>query len=168
MSLNDRINEDLREALKERRKEELRTLRLLHSSILNAEKEKRYKIKKENPEIEESELVEKSQLSDDELIDLLSSEVKTRREAIEDYRKGEREDLVEKEQKEIEVLQRYLPEQMTEDEIREEAGKVIEETGAEKMEEMGLVMSKLMEKVKGRADGKVVNQVVREMLSEDD
>ena len=90
---------------------------------------------------------------------------KQRKEAIEMYEKGGRQDLVEKEKAELAVVESYLPKQMSEEEIRELVKEAIEATGASSPKDIGKVMQHVMPKVKGRADGSVVNKIVREMLA---
>jgi len=163
--LKQRIQQNLKDALKGKRKIELSTLRLVLASILNREKEKRYKIAKEKPELEEKELEKESQLTDEEIIKVVFSETKKRKEAIESFEKGGRTDLVEKEKKELEVLQKYLPEQISEQEIKRMAEQVIKEIGAKDLKDMGKVIGNLIPKVKGRAEGSAVSKVVRELLT---
>lgn len=162
--MKQRIQQNLKEALKAKREIEVSTLRLLLASILNREKEKRYKLAKEKPELGEKELQEGSQLTDEEIIEVVFSETKKRKEAILEFEKGKREDLVKQGKEEIEVLQKYLPEQLSEKEIEELARKIIEEVGAEDMKEFGKVMGNLMPKVKGKAEGQEVAQIVRGLL----
>ena len=165
MILKQKIQQDLNEAVKN--KEELRTsvLRQLSAAILNKEKEKRYKIIKDEPELTEKELVEKSQLTDEEVIDVISSEAKKRKESILEFEKGKRQDLVEKEKKELEILQKYLPEQISEEEIKKLAREVIDKVGASAKKDMGKVMAELMPKLKGRANGSLVSKIIKELLT---
>jgi len=165
MILKQKIQQDLNEAVKN--KEELRTsvLRQLSAAILNKEKEKRYKIIKDEPELTEKELVEKSQLTDEEVIDVISSEAKKRKESILEFEKGKRQDLVEKEKKELEILQKYLPEQISEEEIKKLAREVIDKVGASAEKDMGKVMAELMPKLKGRANGSLVSKIIKELLT---
>ncbi len=165
MSLKEKIREDINKNLKERKELEVLTLRQLSAAILNKEKEKRYKISKEKPEeIKEEALEKESQLTDDEVIDVISSEIKKRKESIELFQKGERQDLVEKETKEKEILQNYLPEQLSEEEIKKIAKEAIEKVDAKEMKDMGKVMQELMPKVKGKAAGSLVGKIVKELL----
>lgn len=103
--------------------------------------------------------------TDDDVIEVIGREVKKRNEAIELYKKGGRDELAEKEQKELEILKAYLPEQLSEDEVRKLVEETISQTGASSMKEMGKVMGSLMPKVKGRADASLVSNLVREQLS---
>jgi hypothetical protein len=166
MSLKEKIQEDLKTALKEKNEIETSTLRLVLAAISNKETEKRTKIWKEKPELSPKELEKESQLTDEEIVEVIGSEIKKRKEAILLFEKGERTDLVEKEKKELEILKKYLPEQMSEDRIKEEAKKVIEEIGASGPKDTGKVMSALMPKLKGKAEGGVVSKIVGELLKE--
>ena len=144
--LKDKIKEDLKNAMKERDEVRVRTLRMINAAIKNFE-------------------VEKMKEADDEdVIGILQKEAKKRREAIEEYRKAGREDLAKDEEAELKVIEEYLPKQMSEDEIRALAMKIISEVGAKSPRDLGKVMKEIMPKVKGRADGKVVNRIVRELL----
>ncbi|HJN62235.1 MAG TPA: GatB/YqeY domain-containing protein [Candidatus Parcubacteria bacterium] len=164
MSLKEEIQEDIKEAV--RGKEELRSLvlRMVSAAIINKEKEKRYKVSKEEPNLKEEELVKKSQLTDEELILLISFEVKKRKDSVFEFEKGKRKDLADKEKKEIEILKKYLPEQISEEEIKKLTKEAIEKVGAESLKDMGKVMAELMPKVKGKADGGLVSKVVKELL----
>lgn len=163
MELKKKIYEDLKKALFEKKDTEVSVLRLLNSSILNKEKEKRYKIslKKDNV----ADLDKASVLGDEEILEVIISEVKKRKEAIIEFEKGNRKDLADKEKKELEILKRYLPEQLSEEEIKELAKEAIKKVGAKEIKDMGKVMAQLMPKVKGRADGSLVSKIVKELLS---
>jgi len=163
--LKEKIKESLKDSLKGQRKNEVSTLRLLLASILNKEKEKRAKIAKAEKGLKEEELVKKSQLTDEEIMEVVLSEVKKNKEAILEFEKGKREDLVKKGREEIEVLKKYLPEPLSEREIEELAKGVIKEIGAKNLKDLGKVMGNLIPKVKGRAEGEKVAQIVRDLLS---
>ena len=163
--LKQKFQNDLNTAVKKNDEITRNTLRLLLAAILTKEKEKRYKISKEKPDIREEELVEKSNLADEEIIEIVSSEVKKRKEAISDYEKGEREDLVKKEKDEIEVLNKYLPEQLSSQEIEKIIKQAVEKVGAREIKDIGKVMAEIMPKVKGKADGSEVSKIVKELLS---
>lgn len=177
--LKEKIREDLNSALKEKKKLEVSVLRLLLSAIFNKEKEKRYKISKEKLKIEEEELEKESQLTAEEVIGVISSEIKKRKEAILEFdeallhltpryrsafEKGKIEKFVEKEKKELEILQKYLPKQLSEEEIKKLAKEAIKEIGAKEPKDMGRVMTELMPKVKGSAGGAEVSRIVKELL----
>lgn len=104
-------------------------------------------------------------LSDEDALVALQREAKQRRESIEEYRKGGREDLVEAEQGELAIIQSYLPEELTEEELRAAVQKVIAEVGASAPGDLGAVMGPVMQRVRGRADGRQVNAIVRELLA---
>ena len=147
MGLKAQLLQDMKDAMRSRDKLRLSTIRMINSLIKNAEIEKR------------------GELTDDEIIQLLMKYAKQRKEAIEMYEKGGRQDLVEKEKAELAVVESYLPKQMSEEEIRELVKEAIEATGASSPKDIGKVMQHVMPKVKGRADGSVVNKIVREMLA---
>lgn len=165
MTLKEKIQNDLNAALKERKETELATLRMLSAAVVNKEKEKRMKLAKAEKDLAEKELAEKSQLIDEEIIEVIASEVKKRKEAISEFEKGGRSDLADKEKKEMGVLVEYLPEQMSGEEVKKIVKEVIKKTGAKEMKDMGRVMAELMPKVKGKADGSLVSIMVKELLS---
>ena len=127
-------------------KTRLEVIRFLRSAMKNAE------IDKHAP------------LTDDDILGIISKQVKQLKESMVEFEKGGRQDLVAKAQAEVDVLSTYLPQQMSEAEVRELARQVIAEVGAQGPKEMGKVMGPLMARTKGRADGKLVNQVVKELL----
>jgi uncharacterized protein YqeY len=141
-SLRTRIDQDLKNALKKRDTLRLNVLRMLKSEIAYKEIEKG------------------SKLSDEEVISVLSSSIKKRKESIEQFQKGGREDLASREKVEAEVVSGYLPQQLSPEEIRDIIGQAIERLNAVGPSNLGLVMKEVMPKVKGRADGKMVNQMV--------
>jgi len=163
-ALKQKIQENLKTAIKEKKETEVSTLRMLSAAITNKEKEKRYKISKTKKELSESVLGEESQLNNEEIIEVIFSEVKKRKEAILEFEKGNRQDLTNKEKEELEILQKYLPEQLSEEEIKKLAKEAIEKVGAKEQKDMGKVMAELMPKVKGRADGGLVSKIVKESL----
>ena len=156
---------DLNEAIKAKDETKSLVLRAVIASIQNKEKEKRYAESKKNPNASEADLEKSSFLSEEELIDVFASEAKKRRESIVEFEKGKRNDLVQKEKKELEILQTYLPEQMPEEELKKIVKEAISKTGAQTMKDMGKVMAELMPKVKGRADGGLISKIVKESLS---
>ena len=180
-NIKETIQGDFKKSLKEKKEIEISTLRMLNSAIFNREKEKRYKLilrrcsglrlslsnafSQQKPDLKEKDLEKESQLTDEEIIEVVSSEVKKRKEAIVEFKKGGREDLVEKEKKEMEILMKYLPEQLSEEEIKKLAKEIIKEIGAESMKDMGKVMGNLMPKVKGKAEGSLVSKIVKELLT---
>jgi len=163
--LKEKIQHNLEEAVKNKKDLETLVLRLINAAILNREKEKRFKISKEKENVSEVDLEKESQLTDEEVVEILSSEVKKRKEAIEEFEKGGRKDLAEREKKELEILQNYLPKQLSEEEVKNLAKEVIKEVEAKEIKDMGRVMSELMPKVKGRTDGSLVSKIVKELLT---
>ena len=156
MSLKEQINEDIKKAQKNKNELELLVLRGVNSAIHNKEIAKK-----------PASSADREELTDEEVVEVLMTEAKKRKEAIIEFEKGNRNDLSEKEQKELEILKKYLPEQMGEDQIKEEAKKVIEEVGAVGPQDTGKVMAALMPKLKGKAEGGVVSKVVGELLRND-
>lgn len=149
MSLKQKIFEDLKEAMKAGDAIKRDALRMLDSMIKNAEIEKKKK--------EEG-------LSDAEVQEVIARAVKQRRDSVEQYKSGGREDLAEKESKEIEILLGYLPAQLGEDKVREIVKEIIAEIGAVSKAEIGKVMGAAMGRLKGQADGNVVKKIVEEEL----
>ncbi len=147
MPILEQIDQDLIKALKAGEKLKATVLRGLKSDIKYAQIEK------------------KTALSDTDVIDVLSSAAKKRRESIEQYQAAGRQDLVTKETFELDVIQGYLPVQLSEAEVRQIISDAVAETGADSPAKMGLVMKAVMPKVKGRADGKLVNRLVQEILA---
>ncbi len=165
--LKEKIERDLKESLKERREIELSVLRMLKAGLVNKEKEKRYNISKEKPELNASDLDKESLLSDEEIISFILSEIKKGKKAILDFEKGKREDLVKKEKKEIDILKTYLPKQLSEEEVIKIIKEAVEKTGAKDIKDMGKVMAEIMLKTKGKADNSLVSKIVKEMLCHD-
>lgn len=150
MSLKEQILSDLKDALKSGDVLKRDVLRLLFGVIKNTEIEKKKK--------EEG-------LNDEEVIEVIKRSIKQRKDSIEQYEKGERSDLAEKEKKELEILSVYLPEQMSEEKVKEEIKKIISSVGAVSQKDFGKVMGMAMRNLKGQADGDVVKKIVEEELS---
>lgn len=146
MTLLDRFSGDLKESLKSGNSTRSSVIRLLKSTIKYREIEK------------------KAPLTDDEIVDVIMSGIKQRRESIEQFNKGGRSDLVKKESDEIEILQAYLPKPLTDEELTGEIRTVIKEVGATSAKDMGKVMKALMPRVKGRAEGTKVSSIVKELM----
>jgi uncharacterized protein YqeY len=164
MNLKEKIQKDLYSALKEKDENKASTLRFLNAQILNREKEKRFKLAK-GKEVGANNLASQSNLTDEEIIEVMMSEIKKRKESILEFEKGNRKDLAEKEKKEIEILKGYLPEQLPEEEVRKMVEKTIKKIGASTIKEMGKVMKELSPQIKGRAEGGLVSKIVKEFLS---
>lgn len=148
-NLQDQIKKDLITSLKEKNEAKVSVLRMLQAAIKN----------------KEIEIKKREGLSDEEIQQVVVSEVKKRNDSIESYKAGGRDELVEKEKKEIEVLKNYMPEQVSEEEITKIVEKAISDIGASSPQDMGKVMGKAMEVLKGKADGNVVSKIVKEKLS---
>ena len=114
--------------------------------------------------IKNAEIAKRGELDEDELLSVLAREAKRRKEAIEEFKKGNRQDLVDKETQELKVIESYLPEQLSEEDVRRIITEVMQEVGASSPGDLGRVMGRVMPRLKGRADGKLVNQIVREAL----
>ena len=146
-AIRERLNEDMKTAMREKSERRLSTIRMIRSEIL-------YKDKEHGKDI-----------ADDEILKLLQSMVKKREEAAEQFTKGGRDDLAAKEREEIQIVQNYLPAQIGDEELRREVEAAIAETGAASMKEMGKVMGLLTKKLSGRAASARISQVVKEKLS---
>jgi uncharacterized protein len=147
MSLGERLNEDMKLAMKSQAKFKLSVIRMVRASIKNIEIETR------------------KPLEDQEVLDVLSREIKQRRDSLQEFEKAGRDDLAETVKAEIDILIEYLPQQLTEEEVKSIVQQTIQEVGASSKADMGKVMGALMPKVKGRADGKIVNQAVQQLLT---
>lgn len=147
MTLKETIEKDLIESMKEKDENTLSVLRMLKSAIKNKEIET------------------KKELEDTDITAVIQSQIKSRRDSVEMYEKADRKELAEKEKTEIEILQKYLPEQMSEEDIRGIVQKAVSDTGAAGIQDMGKVMGKIMPEVKGKADGSMVSNIVKEELS---
>ena len=148
MGLKEQLTEDMKTALKAGDKLRLSTVRMMLSEVKNAE------------------IAKRDELTDEEAAAVVAREARKRKEAIEEFGKGGRQDLVDKETYELSVIQEYLPKQMSDEEVQNIIALTIEEVGASSPADLGRVMGKLMPRVKGKADGKKINQLVREMLQQ--
>jgi uncharacterized protein YqeY len=147
MRLVDRLTNDMKQAMKDKDKLKLSVIRMVKASVKNEE------------------INQGKELSDDEVLTVLTRELKQRRDSLQEFEKAGRDDLAATARDEINVLMEYMPEQLSEEEIRALVSEVIQQTGASSKKDMGKVMGVLMPKVKGRADGALVNKVVQESLS---
>lgn len=163
--LKEKLGNDFKQALKRKEEIKVSVLRMLKAEILNREQEKRYSLVKEKTDLDNKELEEQSSLGDKEILEVIFSKIKMARGAIIEFEKGKRDDLVEKEKKEIEILKKYLPEQLSEKKIREIGKKAVKKTGAKNLQDMGKVMAMVMPEIKGRAEGAQVSKIIRELLS---
>lgn len=160
--LKGRISRDLIIAVKGKDKVRSLVLRSLNAAIKNAEIIKRAKLSKGSETVN---LEKASILSDEEIVGVISSQIKQRKDSISEFEKANRLDLVEKEKAEMAVLAVYLPPQLSEAEVRKIVSDAIGKTGASSVKEMGRVMASIMPLVKGKADGAMVSGIVKELLS---
>ncbi|WP_221565659.1 GatB/YqeY domain-containing protein [Alkalihalobacillus sp. TS-13] len=147
MSLLDRLNQDMKQAMKNKEKQRLTVIRMVKSSLQNES----IKLGHE--------------LNEEEELTVLSREVKQRKDSLQEFEKAGREDLVENLRQEIAILNEYLPEQLSEEEVNQLVKETIEQVGATSKQDMGKVMGAIMPKVKGKADGGLVNRLVQQNLS---
>ena len=147
MALQDEISAALKDAMRARDEAKLSSLRMVLTAIKNREKEVRRTLK------------------DEEVIAAISSQIKQRREAIEQYRSAAREDLAAAEESELQVLQEFMPEQLSEEELIQALDEIIAEVGAVDMKDMGRVMKEAMAKLAGQADGRAINSLVKKRLA---
>ena len=148
MSIKDLLTEDMKQAMKDKESGKLRlsVIRMARANIKNIE------------------IDEKRELNDDDVLAVLMKEVKMRQDSLEEFTKAGREELVEQAKQEIAILRKYLPEQLSDEELKALVKEAVAETGAAGPKDMGKVMAALMPKTKGRADGKRINTMVRELL----
>jgi uncharacterized protein YqeY len=147
MSLSDRLNEDMKQAMKSQDKFKLSVIRMVRSSIKNLE------------------IDLKRTLDDNEVLDVLSREIKQRKDSLQEFEKAGRDDLANNLKVELVILADYQPQQLTEEEVKTIVQQTIQQVGASSKADMGKVMTALMPQVKGRADGKIVNQLVQQLLN---
>ncbi len=147
MSLAEILSDDLKKALKTAQKDTLSVIRMVKAAVKNKEIEKG------------------AALSDEEIHGVLMTLARQRKDSIEQFSKGNRQDLVEKEAGELSIIQSYLPEQLTEEEVKEIIRGTVKEIGVQGPQDMGKVMKSVMAKVKGQADGRLVSALVKETLS---
>ncbi len=150
MSIKDRLTEDMKQAMKDREDGKIRlsVIRMIRSSIKNVE------------------IDEKKELSEEETLGIIAKELKMRRDSLAEFEKAKRDDLAEYAKQEIKILMQYLPQQLSSEELKAIIAEAISKVGAVSAKEMGKVMAAVMPQVKGRADGKIINTIVREMLAE--
>ena len=148
-SFVNQVQNDYKRALKARERTVVSVLRLLISAVRNKEIEKRAR---------------EEELTEDDVLRIVQKQIKTRKESIEAYKKGQRGDLAEKEEKELIVLQKYLPEQISKEELGKVVQETVEETKADGLKDMGKVIGQVMKRVKGKTEGKVVSEMVKQAL----
>ncbi|MGD8628906.1 MAG: GatB/YqeY domain-containing protein [bacterium] len=148
MTLNEKLAEDLKTAMKGQDEPRVRVLRMLKTRV------------------KEASVAKRDDLTDDEVIKVIITETKKRKEAIELFEQGGRGDLAAREKEEMEILQTYMPEQLTEDEVRDLIKEAIEEVGAKDPRDMGKVMKVLMPRIVGRSEGSFASRTVKELLAQ--
>lgn len=146
MSLKNKLMEDLKLSMRNKDTIRKNTITMVRAAV------------------KQKEVDERKEITDDEIIDIISKQFKEKRAAIDEFRKGNRNDLIEQTEKEMDILLEYLPEQLGEEEVEEIVRETIEEVNATSMKDMGLVMKTVMPKVKGRTDGNIVSNIVRKIL----
>ncbi len=146
MPLKETLTEDLKESMKSKEKVRKNVITMVRAAI------------------KQREVDERVELSDADIIDIISKQVKQKKDSIEDFQKGNRLDLVDLTNEEIKILLNYLPPQLSEDELEQIVKEAIEETNAQTKKDLGKLMAVIMPKVKGKADGKQVNQIVARYL----
>ena len=145
-ALKQKLTDDLKQAMRDGDKVKLSVIRLVMAAIKNAE------------------IARQTTLDDGDILGIIAKEARQRRESVEAFRQGNRQDLVVQEEAELTLLQGYLPQQISREEIMAEARRVIEEVGAQGAGDKGKVMPKLISQLKGKADGREINAVVTELL----
>lgn len=161
--LKQQLQKEMTGALKAGNQLKRLVLGTLMAAIKNKELAKRGQVGKQTNDSRE--LEQKSQLTNEEIMEVVATEVKKRKDSIEQFLAGGRQDLVDKEKLESDILMAYLPEQLSEEKIKNEVQRVIEELSATSLKEMGTVIGVVMIKLKGRADGGLVSKMVKELLS---
>ena len=144
--LKGKLMEDLKESMKNKDTVRKNTVQMVRASILQIEKDKGIEVE------------------DSKIIDIIAKEVKTKKDALKDFEKAERQDLIDLTNREIEVLQEYLPKQLSRDEVKEEVQKIITEIGATSMKDMGAIMKEAKAKMGASAEGKTINEVAKEIM----
>ncbi|QGH34974.1 GatB/YqeY domain-containing protein [Gracilibacillus salitolerans] len=148
MAIVELLNQDMKQAMKDKDKVKLGVIRMVKASMQN-----------------EAIKLQKDALSEEEEVTVLARELKQRKDSLHEFKEAEREDLVSKLEDEIKIIQAYMPEQLSDEELEKIVVQTIEEVQAQSKKDMGKVMSALMPKVKGKAEGSRVNQLVQKNLS---
>ena len=144
--LKQKLTDDLRRAMKDGDTVRRSVIRLVMAAVGNAE------------------IAKRADLEEGDILGIIAKEVRQHHESIESFKQGNRQDLVDQEEAELAILNEYLPQQLTRDEIKSEAQRIIEEVGAQGPSDKGKVMSKIIAQLKGKADGREINEVVSELL----
>lgn len=144
--LKEKLMENLKEAMRNKNEIKKNTVQMVRAAILQIEKDKGI------------------QVEDDRILEIIAKEVKSKRDALKDFEKAERQDLIDQTNQEIEVLQQYLPKQLSKEEIKVELEKIIAEIGATTMKDMGAIMKEAKAKMGASADGKTINEIAKEIM----
>ena len=145
--LKEKLLEDLKNSMKEKNIVRKNVIQMVRAAILQIEKDKGIEV------------------DDNKILEIIAKEVKTRNDSIADFEKGGREDLVEQAKQEIEILSEYLPKQLTKEELKEKVEIIIKETGATTIKDIGKIMKAAKEQIGTAADGRSINEVVKELLA---
>lgn len=145
--LKEKLMEDLKNSMKEKNLVRKNVIQMVRAAILQVEKDKGIEV------------------DDNKILEIIAKEVKTRNDSLVDFEKGGREDLVKQAKEEIAILSEYLPKQLSKEELKEKILKIIEEIGATTMKDMGMVMKEAKAQIGTAADGRSINEVVRELLA---
>ena len=169
LNMHQRLQSDMKDAMRARDQLRVDTLRMamnaIKSSVDNQKKQAYDAAGGESNMVASQAAVDAVALSEAQMVDIIIKEVKRRRESVDMYRKGNRPELAEKEEKEVVILEAYLPRMLSADELRPQIAAIIAHAGAKGAADMNKVMPVVMQQFKGRADGRILNQVVRELLS---
>ncbi len=144
--LKEKLMEDLKNSMKTKNEIRKNTVQMVRAAILQIEKDKGITVE------------------DDKILEIIAKEVKTKKDALKDFEKAQRQDLIDQTNQEIEILQEYLPKQLSKEEIKVEVEKIISEIGATTMKDMGAIMKEAKTKMGASADGKTINEVAKELL----
>lgn len=162
MTIKQKINQNFKDAFKAKEERKVSVLRMLTAAIKSRETEKRTKLSKTVSDL--TELEKQSQLNDDETLAVIASEAKRRKDSIEQFKQGGRPELAAAEKEELKILSAYLPQQIGEAELKKIVKVAVAESGAAGAADIGKVMKVLMPRVKGKADGGLVQKIVKEEL----
>ena len=144
--LKEKLMDDLKNSMKNKNEIRKNTVQMVRAAILQIEKDKGI------------------QVEDDKILEIIAKEVKTKKDALKDFEKAQRQDLIDQTNKEIEILQEYLPKQLTKEEIKEKLEKIISDLGATSMKDMGAIMKEAKAQMGTSADGKTINEVAKEIM----
>lgn len=144
--LKEKLMEDLKDSMKNKNEIRKNTVQMVRAAILQIEKDKGI------------------QVEDDKILEIIAKEVKTKKDALKDFEKAKRQDLIDQTNKEIEILQEYLPKQLTKEEIKEKLEKIISDLSATSMKDMGAIMKEAKSQMGASADGKTINEVAKEIM----